>query len=753
MRFRTIRSNLAAIKSFQSIVYPILDQLRRIRKDRNKISDPDAITVGILDFRDLYRYLHPLLDYSAYSQPALFAAEQVGLEYLFNRKPFSLHIINEYLEEYRLTLRHERLQTLEFGQAPEHSIRKRIIRLDKQKAGMFRKYLGIADTQQKDPEPFRINFQDLPLVDYLFDDVRADILKHGVTHFRTLLDSGVVKIGNRIEGINLTDLQLPEDDDYNSLLERLHRQRPKSKQSNRVDAKAFWLAHKLNSRYKEKGYSFLFVTSSRKVIQAFDTPTLLDHVESPEMRESLSDTSIIRTPAYFLLRLFLESVEFVTLGLSPEGFHQMISRYSSLAEKLEQYFDRSIKVTDLDNYDFIVNYHEAVQLLEQLAPYIDFIAEFGTSRRGGSSLYEAVSNRLKLPSALDESEIVLENIRTRISAALKDPRVVIKHFSSRASTLNTAITELEKGLVPLMYGATIQEFVYPVHTHQTSDKSIQKKAAQIIEHLAGRDQESFSIAFELLGELRSDHPDLPDTNVLCSKVYRSVRAYRDAMQFARAAVAKAPEYPEAHFQLAICYRKIAQQENRVVLFKEAWHHCEEARRLDEDDPRFLRESTYLLWLTVEKKWDFPLKAGDAVATLIDLSRKALAKTPAMPGKQTIVTLNIMNDLAYFLALTGSRANLQEAGELISRAIDAIDRPDAVLQAAFEDTSGFILMEKYRLLEPQQREISALRVAARQIRNAYYADKTSETRQRHYEQVMDLLLEAGVSEKVTERTEG
>lgn len=736
MNIAAVRSNLSAIKSFCGVIEPIQDTLQRIRFDKRYALDPGAEIVALLDFRDLHRYLHPLLDYTAYQSPDQFAAEQVGLEYLFSRPPFQLYLLNEYLEEYRMTLRKEHISTSGFALATDDDIRKRFVTLSKHGAKLLKRYIKTSG----DSDISTVARQDAPLLDYLFDDVRTEVLQNGVREFRSMLDKGVIKDASRIPGLAPDDLSLPVDSDFQVLFDRLQQVRPRSKKPNETDARAFWLALHLNKDYHFAKKRFLFVTSARSAIEAFDAPDLADFLDDDGLREVLQNTSIIRTPEYFLLRFFLESPDFASMGLSPSGFSSLISRYFSVTTKLEDYFDRTITISDLESSEFVISYNEAVEFRQSLAPYVRAIAEFGRSLSRSGSLYDSISRRLKLPNVLDGERIRIHEVRDRISDAIKDPRVIVKHFSSTAQKLNDAISELEQGLVPLMYGSGEKEFIYAVHTHRSSDENVQLIANYIVELLARRDEGAFSKAFEKLSYLRSQYPNSPDTNVLASKVYRSVRAYRDALEFASAAVREAPDYSEAQFELALCYRKIAAAEVKNVLLQKSWEHCMEAEQLDNLDARIAREKVYLFWLAVEGKWTGPPEVTDPRKELVGMARQALQKALAMGEKNDSVTITVQNDLAYFLALENREDGIEESLELVNQALEVVDRKNTVLLSAFQDTKGFALMQKYLLTDPSQRDSELLFEAAKYIRDAYQADKTNETRRHHFEDVMDLVLQ-------------
>lgn len=133
----------------------------------------------------------------------------------------------------------------------------------------------------------------------------------------------------------------------------------------------------------------------------------------------------------------------------------------------------------------------------------------------------------------------------------------------------------------------------------------------------------------------------------------------------------------------------------------------------------------------------PMK--DPAKTLIDLSGKALEIAEREVGPRAVVTLNIRNDLAYFLAERGISGDYEKALKLIDSAL----ADDALLtermRATFFDTKGYCLMQIGKSKPRSPEKVAMLKEAGDFIRKAYKAETDNETRQKHLAECLDLIL--------------
>jgi tetratricopeptide (TPR) repeat protein len=741
MDLQSVKSDLQALKSFLADMKPIKRILGQIHFDSARSSDPNWQVAAIIDFTDIHRYLHPILDQTAYLFPNRFTSEQLALEYLFSDRPFDLYLLSEYLDEYRSILRQSHVSLISASEKPEKEIQGQMIRLDRNLLSL----LGVETKKRVKTEEEILSKSilrsDLPMLEYAFDNVKTKLLQYGIQQFHALTEQNVIRNATQIGGVTWDDLNPSDSREYKILLERLRRIKPNSPKQNETDARAFWITLRLNKNYFHKKKLFLFVTSATSMAKAFDGVDVFDHLGNRDLHESMEENSIIRTPEYLLLRYFLQSSEFAKTSIDASGFLDLVSRYCEVAGRLDGYFDGAIEIGDIHDLSFVQRLEEASNLRRDLIPYMEDLREFGKSTQKPGSLYSTLGSRLKIPSFLHEKEMGLGEIRAKISDALKDPKVVLSHYKNAAKKLSGAIGKLEIGMVPFVNVTKGYVFVYPIHKLESTNKDIKRIADAIVQALAKRSEEGFVEAFTELSALRTRHPNLSDTLVLSSKVYRAAGSFREALLFSKAAIKKSPRSVEAQFEISLCYRKIAENESSFLLIHRSWQHCNIANEIDPSDARVLREISYLKWLALENKWNLPTTSPDPVMDLVESARSALVRACEEYGEFDRITLTVMNDLAYFLAMTIEPILLEESIQLCNNILKNQKKMQQSVLSSVKDTKGFSMMQSYKLKDPENRDSSMIEDAAVLIREAYDTGESKSVRRKHFEEVMKLVLDS------------
>lgn len=199
-----IGEELKALKELRQGIQPIAQAIRKIESDIEYRRDGNDL-IAVIDFSELYRYLHPFLDYSAYFDPTRFYAEQAALQYLFSRKVFVLTLLSEYEREYKATLHGMADQFSEFAITLPQNVRQRIAFLDKSASRMMRLASG-ATGDSAEGLSERATSIDPVLIDFVFNNVRVDMLRDGVRHFRKMLEAGTICHAAALDGIESNDL-------------------------------------------------------------------------------------------------------------------------------------------------------------------------------------------------------------------------------------------------------------------------------------------------------------------------------------------------------------------------------------------------------------------------------------------------------------------------------------------------------------------------------------------------------------------
>lgn len=743
MNREEIKKALERLREFRDSLLPILETLRRYKWDLEKERESDFQFSGILDFSDLYRYLHPLLDFTAYRNPERFYSEQIAFHYLMTKDHLSLYLLSEYIEEYRLSLRSSQVQLAEFAILPEEDVKRRIVRMDKKLASILNE-LGQSTESEKVQSLSRIYQSNRDLLDILFDNARTKILQKGSSIYNDLLEKHLIQHASSIPGITPEDLEFHSTSRYDRIYSHLENIRPGRHRANQIDARAFHIVQNLNRKYFRQKMVFLFFTSSPRIAQAFDNEIAIELHGDRELFEDMENTSVIRTPQYVIFRFLFSTCSCLKSSLDIERFYNLITRYLDITNKLDDYFDRALSQSDIDSQAFMNNLSEAVNVKNQLEPQIELITEFGSSPYLDSSLYGSISSRLGLKSLLQDNTISERDINEKISGVLSNPSKLVGHFEANARKLSTAIGKLEGQLLPIVYQKGVPGVVYDVHISETAVKEVKLAARKIVSLLAKQTPEDFAKAFIHLSQLRSDHPTLPDTFILSSKVYRAMQAYTEALEHARRAITRAPSYSEALIEMGFCYRYLAHKEKNPNLLMRAWDYFKRAAEIQED-ARVYRELAFIVWLSMEEKYDISnqLKLPDPERYLVENSGKALELSKSKTGDESRLSITIMNDKSYYLALRGYKNDMEEALGLINTALKLAPNLSKKTIASFKDTKGFVLLKQVEISQPKPvEERKLLREAASLIREAYSENPESLATQKHLFQCMNIVLDRG-----------
>jgi hypothetical protein len=745
---KDLRSDLTRIQDYKNIVKPIERTLNKIEFDKRLTGDAYNIQ-GILDFSELYRYLHPVLDRSAYYNKDAFAAEQFALQSLFTSPPFGLFFIGLYRREYLWTIEGAHEQLVTFAQQTDERIKLRIIKWDERSARILNNRksllkLGSELTKRK------AAVEDLLLLDILFNNARTEIFRKGLDQFKELLSKNIIVPVTRIDDFDIENYDPGQDEEYLQFLDVLNNLRPGRKHTNDTDAQAFHLVQQLNRRFFGQKKCFLFITSSPKLIEGFDSEYALNNVVDQELLRTMDRVSVMRTPQYFLLRFLLESSDQTQEKFNYETFQQLVRRYVSVAERIEHYFDPKLDELLIIDIDFQSDVQLAKSLMNQLAPMISLLNRFGTDDKVGNSLYTQLSERLQIPNVLENDKLNEESIRSTINKFLENPRQIVKDCARNAKELSGHITTLEISIVDLIYEPQKSDFIYSMQTSETTDTYLQEKVNRTLNELRKHQKQGVKQAIKELGGLRERYVNRYDLDILTSKVYRAMRSYRAAVEYALLAEKKAPNSIEVQFELCVCYRQLAMtREDKRHMLAAAWEHCERALQVDTADSRVMKEKAMLIWagsFREPKLWILPNSFTDDEAkdACIDLCTKAL-DTILTQKKETmdpILQVSIKNDLAYYLACRAKGEDLDEAKKHIDNVLEndllLLQKEGlAIPMGAFSDTRGFIYLKMYQ----QTRNTDYLYRAGDDLKKGHDEDKKNPIRSQNFLKWAELMHEA------------
>ncbi len=740
--------DINSIRRFRTTLDPIVQALDKLAWDM-KLSELGYVIYGILDFSDLYRYLHPVLDRMAYIDEKRFASEQVALEYLFTKRPLKLFLPPVYVREYRATIEGSFTKYEDLASQTMTEIKKRVISWD-QDWSRIASQLNLGTGRDVRATIARLDTENSVLLDVLFSNMRAEILKRGLEKFKRLVAEEVIV--QRIDDpvFDDSDFHPPAGQGYNQLLAALERLRPMRPAPNRNDAEAINLLRHLNQvGFLAHRRYFVLVTSSPKIVDEFDREDAKVQILDDSLRQQMNFVSPIRDPLYFLVRFLMESPDQESHGFNRARFPNLARRYMAVATELERFVSSPDNYYQLARGEHADKIQTAKDLQSALQPIADAVEKFDVASLVGESFYRELIDGFELRSFLDEEKLNEQAFKSRLQSAVEDPGSFLKQLASASALLSNAIVDIEVATAGLVYRSSKSDFIYRFKVKNQADTDLQKKANEILDFLRLHELASVKQAIHSLAALRGDPRFLkrPELDVLSSKIKRSMSSYHEALIYAAEAEKKDPQFLESVFELCVCNRKIGQRPGNSRFLDKAWSYCCRALVMSPEDPRVLKEHALLIWLGALNdtvKWKLHLGADiDPLETIITECRKALSVSMCSQERDYILELALTNDLAFYLSLRKGPSDLEEALESMDEAL--VKKVPVLLEGgtklplgAFFDTRGAIrlaICDKH-----QSKDKDAYRQAAEDLIRGFREEEQNLVRLQHLAFLVDKLLD-------------
>jgi len=694
-----VSKTLKELESFKEYLQTITTVLENIVWDKKQ--ERQGFTIyGVVDFDILFRFLFPVLDTAAKHSVEGFGAEQLAIQYLFSKRPFKNVLIPCYATELK--------NFIEDSLHPPTS-------LDSRVNAMYRDLAARVDSadrtklEQGLQSILNVKSSDRVFIDFVLGGVFKKVITNGIDHFYALLESGALQPADTKEVKEKTE-ELSEE--YRDILHTLFQFRPQLPHSNDTDARAINLIIHLNRANAESKQAYVLLTSSALVKKAFEHQLAMDVKTSRTAPEAKAN--IIRDIQYFLLRMLLESQEDKAESFNAEELLDLINRYTSVVKELRDFIDNTTQLEDRDGVAIEGVFNEALTLHKRLSPAVNMIKQSYVSPESISALSKEITSGLALSPDLSQWPTT-EQIRSRLDEVLHDPEVLTKHYKVTCQKLYDIIEDIEIQLLPIVWYESESDFIYPVRAHDVKDSFVHDAVTSIVIFLNEATIDSVKKAFRVIQSLRRRKPMSLDTLIMCGIVYRTIRLYGDSLKYLKSALDLDPTWVDTYFELGVCCRKLATFEKRYGLIADAWHYLAKAHELDETDPRILKERALLVWYGMEGMWPLPEETeNNPIKYCIEACRKALVITLENYEVNQVLMTAIRNDLAYYLAMTGSHSEVNEAIKLIQEALESETSIKPRLASALYDTAGFVYMQFFKIT----RQVEHLHAANRYFNEAY-----------------------------------
>jgi tetratricopeptide (TPR) repeat protein len=701
-RLKDLSARLSGIESNVDILLSDLD-----------LQKQDIAVFWVLDFSELYRYIHPTLDYAQFTDERLYFSEQFAIRSLIDYMPGPKILLSSYWREYKGYLNRVRLGMME---TLADFVLQGSLEILKKDDTLQELYSELSKSESSTAYPTisrAISGVKLLFWDLLRTGAVKDAFEQGVDVFQNLLEGGKLKTLEDLS-IKLEVETHRPDSLYREFLSKLDRRRPYRHTSNAADAEAMAILVDLNRSMWKQNSVFILVSNTELLHKLFP----IFEIDVGDRKDLLAQLPAVRDLYYFLLRSYFcspnyaKSKEDVLVSIQKvTEFRDMIKTFNETVKPIRA--EEDLKRL-LDSERFMQDFEEVCSSLES---QLDEIAKLPFSRGHYEFLGKKIQDLVKLKGS---EKIDPTLLRERLNSVARNPVDIFEDLKDAIASVSRSITKLE-GIVAKLFPRKPSHvdigYFYDEKRLTDADRRIEPNLQEIFSLIGSANPEDENRALDLINELRPTNPSSVALIVAFAIILRRKGIFEKALEELRRAEEIESNHPEVFFQRAILSRKIAEEMHDEKAFKEATEFCEKALILQPSEPRYLRELAYIYWSKAEKTCidaehmiikseeyfrlvSEAIKFGQRAKELLDKPRTT---------RQKELLASVHNDLAYYLALGPDRQAIEEAHNLIKQAYKMLGELGQHIPDAFEDTLGFVSLRKF-LLKPSKNNANLLKTA-------------------------------------------
>lgn len=585
---RDARNSAKGLQEEVAAVYRVLDKFRKpasllVRDSR--LREQECSVYFVIDFAELFRYLHPPLDLN-FGRPG-YLADQLLLHHLLSGESNVL-LVPSYINEYKEFIDSATIKLKEAARSPGYaSTYSASLRI---KYRFFRERdierNGSADNDDRQEKPK----EDI--------SVLSGILSAGQKRFWDLIASKRLVPYFQLPDIDFSQMSPPEKSHvYDEVYSRLSNERVFISRNNHRDASAVALTCCLNNLSidafsgRQRSY-FLFFTGDNLLAQTIDEFGYEFRVEGSEVQ-----IPIRRSYEYLFLRQYFEPESGLRLNLeAQENFRDLIADSLTNIRRLDI---RSIASRFPDH---IVPEH-ARDVIE--STYRNVHDEIKLILNSPLSNRDSILDQKELADLFGSAahdEDATRNVYSYIERRSQDRESWLMGLKALERTLTDTVNDLETMLARVRLPGQVNHFIYGIKLRETNPEPFNQIARQVADYLESDQESGLVEAIKLRLKLARDFPDVADLYLLWARTYRYQGLYTEALLMLDRGIERLGEdamSAEHHFEYGLTLRRQfdTSKDKEYLRLQDALHHIEEAMSLtrDEPDARFFKEAGFLEW--------------------------------------------------------------------------------------------------------------------------------------------------------------
>ena len=633
-----------------------------------------------IDFSELFRYLHPVLDLlrTPASRHSQYLIRQFAIRCLVESPIDVRLVLPASLEEYRYELGSisERAHSFVDETRAEDRLKGSSAAHDK-----LREFVGAFSIAG-------VVFGEDEIAELAAGTADAIIYRReheaGIEEFNRLMEEGHLRV--------ISDTQkakLAAEPSFKEITESIYGylcdSRSLKSRSNRFDAQNCATLAILN-RYEYSERRLYFMVTDAAMVRSKDMVS--DLPQKLPVSEYGSRLPILRSLNYCLLRAYFRSTSdnFADLAKRVDDFRGFVANgkrilYSDEGVQSER---DELKGRVGELLKEIMELHDWNQVTGKLSARIEQLTGLRVAATGtidGQHLKDkfskAVSDLEQVFSAYRDLEASINDIRCRLESTLRD-----------------SLKLVEPGVSAPVYGS------YPRELYSEVDSRIVDQLDTIFRTLGsfGSNSPTTARVFHDVELLLQVHPDSPALHVAAAICSRRQQKFDECARQLDLASTLSPGNNEVVFQRAVLWRSMADVEplpeaEKVRLLTEARSIVADLLRSDSPNPLHYQFNAYMIWRLIicrnpsasESLLEEDLRELNEA---IEVCRAALRKNDTADLWNVKLQNVLLCDLSWYLAVSRNKKNVVEAERLIRTV------PSEAMSVAQLDTKGYVLTQLF-----------------------------------------------------------
>lgn len=706
----------------KSDVERLRHDIRLLDADHKLILNDFQITWAI-DYSELFRYQHAVIDYLQTSERKTYFSRQFAVHALLNWEDCDRILLEESLLEYKKHIKH---------------IEKSIIGIVGSKS--LDQYINSFKNQEVDPLHDLLEGAaklDIPgwsldrnnIKTHIIGAIKAEIIRqeyaYGVRCFQKLLRMGSIRLLENWEEKSLPTYA-DYDHNYKEIIGHIRKKyRPESERtiSSETDAKCITKLRILNQHYYKNHRLYLMITDAE---YSRDSALCLNLDEPLGDIQEYSDTlPLLRSLNYCLLSNYFiaEYNDFEARANAIHEFRRFVEEayailYVNIKTRRDPFIRRALKKQIESLLDSLFDLHDYDGYFELIKNRVFEVLKI-SNESASLSLSPEILSSSNLGNLVKDTNSIYERYKN-LNDDIKEIRLKLRTAIDKSATKIT--------LSPPVKGNPIYG-VYPEHFYMPVDNEIKIELNEIFERLA--DPRSTIIStrpiLDKIEDLLKANEHSPALRIAHSICLRHLEQFSAAETSLSVADKLFPYNIESRFQRAILFRVRADSEttssiSKVQLIQNALDLALQTieqgdqeeiliddNRIKKKRPRYFQFAAYIIWrFLLLRNPNLENAPNEDDIPLIEMAKeycqRGLDEFDFSNHRTTQrIYHTLLKDSAYYYALNPDKDGIKKGIENIHKV------PQKELKSSGWDSYGFIHLQSFKI-NPRSRRIRFVKIS-------------------------------------------